>query len=400
MLKNKKFLRFIYLISIILILELSLYFALKKTSPKYTNDVSYFSTALASSCKESSDWQKCYGNNLKEITKKRGIEFALKVRRETEKIDARTSKCHLIAHYVALSNVELNPTGAYDLFKYVNLTDCAYGFVHGTIEGLNRYDSTFEVSNKSIPEICKKISEANNFSYIDQGCLHSMGHLVLADNCNKDIEEGIRQATGTCSKLSQELRNECYAGIFMESFTRDNLNLHCNMPYISLNEQAAKNQEKICLSYSGEKASACWQEISHIYLTIQPFNPGEGFARCSRAPKKEDAANCYIHIAAMFAWKDNLVGKYTLPTLCSMFNEEPEFMSNCFKTAVKGLLYTSLEYIPRAKTICIGATGVYKEKCFDIIVETLSAKTKLTKNPNVCSEFPDPYKTRCQNAIN
>lgn len=381
----------IFIILLLIITEIGIYFSLNNPRKNLANDTN----ALLSKCLNQTQWEKCYGEQFQSLTKSEGVKYAIEVKQKVSQKDERTWSCHLIAHYIALANVNQDPKHALDIFKYVNLTDCAYGYIHGTVEGLSRFDQSYIVTAKTAPKICQQIASANN-SESDDGCFHAMGHVILSNFCNPNVPKAVDKALSSCSTLSINQKKQCYEGVFMESFTRDDLNTHCATPYVDWfnSKKVAEDQEKLCGNYTGEKATSCWQEISHIYQAQAKHNPEQVYNDCLKSGKLSDAAVCYNHQVSLLYSTPNLVGKYKGATICDMFSDNPQYMGLCYNATVVGLLYTSLNYFPQAKSLCTNIKNEYQKGCFESMI-TFLRSINHGQVSNLCSKLPANYKSEC-----
>ncbi len=346
-------------------------------------------------CQNRDAWRNCYGEKIAGITKKYDFGIAIDAISAIQKQDERVNDCHILAHYAAIAAVEKNPGKWKDILKNINLSDCNYGYVHGALEGLSRVDPNFLINATSIPKICAQIADIKNSKGTDQGCAHIMGHLTLANFCNKDLSISIEKAVEVCNSVTNSLQHECYAGIFMESFTRDNLATHCETPKTGWDEEFIKNQEGICRIYKNEAATSCWQEISHLYNARTPFNPKAVYESCLEAKDPEKISSCYLHaVATLIRGPEE---KKYLSSICQPVTNNSSLYHSCISYALGSLLTASINALPRALLFCQSYDESIQEECFDNIIKSIKDKTIGSERIKACEELPEKYRDVCIN---
>lgn len=384
----KKYLRVIILaIFIVIALELATYIFLNNPQKQVYN----YTLRSMRECKSLGTWETCYADFLGNTATAKGYKFALKVKDELTKKDPRNFSCHTAAHKIALENVKQNPNNPYDIFNYVSVSDCAYGFAHGTLEGLASKNG-YQISVASATEMCRKISLVTQVG-LDGGCIHAVGHIILSSYCDPNLPRSIAKAVKECS-TSKDQPFYCYGGIFMESFIRDSLHTHCGVPYAQWqnNPQFTAQQDKICEAYAGDQANACWQQQSFIYVSLAQRNPEKFYKLCQRATTHEGVVSCYTHQVGLLARYEKLEGKYTFENLCAMFEKAEK--SRCISKLVSSLLYTSSNYINIANRYCKSLTAQDQENCYQSAASVLSIK-KPEHKKNICPKLPTEFQAEC-----
>ncbi|HVZ66868.1 MAG TPA: hypothetical protein VG917_01270 [Patescibacteria group bacterium] len=362
--KYKKYIIAINLILLTLILILG-HYILKTTQSKIIqgeNSISDYSKIFINKCSSVSDWRTCYGVEFSNFVRTHEIDSTLSLLNTIEDLDPKTRDCHILAHYISSAVVKKDPKDWKVLLSKVNIIACNYGFIHGSIEGLSLYDKSFEITPMNIPNICKQISQIRKNNNSDQGCAHIMGHILLAEKCDESIDTGIKKTVGECSLLPQTLQHECFAGVFMESFTRDNLVAECNTEHVAwATDYFASQQELVCRQYTGNTASSCWQEISHIYNALYPNQPDKVFEACNRAPNRTDMVYCYQHAVQSLALYQNADRMY-YSSLCSPFTNVPNYKA-CYKNVVTSLITASIKLEAKAIDFCNSINPKYQNDC-------------------------------------
>lgn len=358
-------------------------------------DTQPFAQKFVKSCASNSRaWRDCYGKNLAQLTKDKSYKFAIATIEQIKLLDAKTNDCHILAHYSSIAGVEKNPKDWKDLVKQVNLGSCNYGFIHGIFEGLSRFDPSFRLTVENIPNLCKTISSIKKVNGSDQACAHIMGHVLLAGNCSKTIEETINKTVLTCDALPQIYKHECFAGTFMESFTRENLEVHCGYDRIPWNEENIANQERICFEQIGEASLGCWQEISHMYNNLHAGNPQEVFDACSHAKIRDNILACYAHGVNTLALKPNPDAKY-FASICAPLRAGNE-QQRCAKNVVFSLLGASAGFTNKAVSFCQSQNGLLKEYCFKMALQAIDRQVANKDRQIVCQKLPIQYQSLCK----
>lgn len=366
-------------------------------SPKFQSPINIktFVTESFNECGNKDNWRDCYGRKMTEITKKHDFALTLKVISELQKQDEKVNDCHILAHYSAISAVEKDPGKWQNILKLVELSDCNYGYIHGSLEGLSRVDPNFLINARTIPKICAQIADIKGSKGADQGCAHIMGHLTLASFCDKNLNTSLEKAVKVCSSVTNSLQHECFAGIFMESFTRDNLSVHCETPKASWDEELVHNQEVICKSFNGEASISCWQEISHLYNSLFPDDPASVYKACTKAEAPEKISACYLHaVATLIRGPEE---KKYLKSICQPVANNSQAHHACISYALGSILTASINSLPRALLFCQSHDEDSQEPCFDGIMRSIKNKTTGPDRIKACKELPTKYQEHCRN---
>ncbi len=346
-------------------------------------------------CINKENWRSCYGEAYRELVKEIGFENSLKTLPLIQVQDPKTRDCHILAHYSTAAAIEQNPKIWRDILKNVNLSDCNYGYVHGTLEALSHHDPSFAINTATIPNICHQIDQIKQGQGAEQGCAHIMGHILLSLQCEIGVEPGLKETINQCAELSQNLQPECYAGAFMESFTRDNLAAECQMDRIPTNEETVANQERICLSYEGEAAKGCWQEISHMYNSLHPNDPMAIYNRCTKAQEEDSTLKCYQHAVGSLVHKEEYTSSYFL-SICEPLKNTKEAYLRCTGTAVGTLMTASIKFLDRALDFCLSYPQDIQPACFNSLIQGIKRKTdKESSRKEACMRLPTKYYNSC-----
>jgi hypothetical protein len=251
--------------------------------------VNFLASQIVASCKNKIDWNICYGNALSKINSKMPFIFSINVMEKIQNIDPQTKTCHVISHRLAWSEVAKNPANWLSMFKQIpNPNVCFTGFIHGAIEGKQRYDSHFELTPAIGNQICdqlKKVTKSNN----TYPCGHGLGHITLVENFPDLLE-----ASKFCNSLQKDLNRSCLDGLFMEEIFKVNLIEHGLEKPINIGELYAQESENICRSFQDQEAESCWRELSILYSKITGPNFNQLKTHCQRAGSQRNINACYF----------------------------------------------------------------------------------------------------------
>lgn len=373
---------------------LELFFLL---SPKFQSqkNIKTFVADSFSECADKDNWRNCYGKKIATLTKTYDFALALNAISELQARDEKVNDCHILAHYAAISAVEKDPGQWQDILKLVDLSDCNYGYIHGALEGLSRVDPNFLINERTIPKICAQVTAIKRSPGSDQGCAHIMGHLTLAGFCNKDITKAVDSAVNVCSLVNDTLQHECFAGIFMESFTRDNLVAHCESSKVAWDEELIIKQEELCKAYEGEASISCWQEISHLYNAYYPNDPEMVYKKCLGANDPKKISSCYFHAVATLI--QGPTDTSYLRAICQPLIENYSNYTSCTTQATGAIMTASINSVEKAVAFCRAYSENVQTNCVENIIRKIKNKTRGTERINACNKLPPEYASDCTN---
>lgn len=339
--------------------------------------------------KESFSWRHCYELQAEAMARIYPLPLSLLVLKKIQLLDTRTLDCHVIVHALIRQYVKDNP-GSWDMYaSQVDPYACNYGFIHGIAEARSLVDKSFVLNAKTVPLLCKEFSEKMNTQNLEQTCAHIMGHVLLVEK-----DGSIPKAISICDDTPKPMQRECFAGIFMENFTRNNLVAHGIAEYIPWDDAAVAAQEKICRSYSGEHAFSCWQEISHMYNNRTPEQPEKVYTQCNTAKEETFINGCYIHGANTLAqWKD--ADKAYLARLCSPYMNDQVMYPSCLNTLLRSLIYADTSLTKRAMLLCEVAPKMHEKTCYSILTNALKKRASTTEQNYWCTQIPNDYQSFC-----
>lgn len=350
---------------------------------------------IINSCKSGGDWRTCYGQQIGQLNKTIEFPDTLRVIDELKKTDKRTRDCHLIAHWVSLSEIEKAPKKWAEVFNYVDQTTCTNGYVHGVLEGRNRADPNFKINKQVIIDTCERIDEitskrsGSQEGGSDDACGHIMGHMLLAEN-NGNIPETIK----VCGGLDQNLRKSCLQGLFMENVTRENLEVHQVAEKLKFTEDEADNLMKLCKSYDGEAGESCWRELSHIFTIISGLKPEKSYEYCYSGSDPAFNKECYLHAINLIV----LSPRYSIADLentCKPYLNDSESLKVCISRTISPLIGSSVDFTDRAINFCGFIPLESKGYCYDRIGQYLKSKVNLDKRIELCKRAPAKFFKHC-----
>lgn len=340
------------------------------------------------SCGEGKGGEQCYSKELAVLTKNKTLDFALQTLSALEEIDPNARGCHLIAHSITLAETSKDPSKWKELLSKVDSNDCSGGFVHGVLEARSRLDSSFELNEKTIPEICDYVGQTHGQGG-EFNCSHIMGHILMAENSG-DIEK----SNSICSKIAKDLQYECFSGVFMENETRDNLVAHGISQHIPWNGATTKEQEELCRKYDGVASRACWREVVHMYSFISFDNPQEVFKLCSQAPDVLNRDECYLHgVGIMTA--SNRFNLENMRIICEPYLQDEQSFKVCMGFVVNSLVMSSPKFADRVIRFCNEISEDYRKGCFQKLGDQLGTLVSPHERQSLCIKAPENYKSLC-----
>jgi hypothetical protein len=346
--------------------------------------------SVFSLCQGDRRWRYCYGDQIGKLVKQSNFSYALDVLKEVENLDAKTQDCHLISHKIASEEVAKDPERWFLMFEKVNQDICSGGFIHGALEGRMRFDSSFEITERTIPEICdviKKYTGKEN----DDPCAHVLGHILLAEKYGS-----IDEAQAVCKNLPNRYKSSCLNGMFMENITRDNLAEHEIAGHIEINRESASKVEELCLKQSNITASeSCWRELSHMYVTLAKWVPEDIYNFCQAAPNAKLIDECYIHSFNETAVAGSLSNEQ-MGGLCKPYLKDSKKMESCMGRVTRMMLTNSTKFMSRAVDFCgVFNTPEIKTTCFRRIGFTLDKIVKEAEHKKLCAYVPQEFENYC-----
>ena len=180
----------------------------------------------------------------------------------------------------------------------------------------------------------------------------------------------------------------------MESFTRDNLQVHCELPHIPWDDENIQKEEDLCMSYTGDASIACWQEISHMYNSAFENDPEAVFEACQKAPTDEAKYSCYRHAVNTLVQKDNPDSDYFASICAPVANDQSQY-EGCVKNVVYSLIYSSYKFADRVMDFCKSLEPGQQQFCFSNSARALFNILPVDRRGDICQILPREYQNIC-----
>lgn len=356
-------------------------------------DIKMVAKNFIQNCEKSADWQKCYGKQFALLVKRTTLPYSLDVLNAVSNGDHKTRDCHIMAHKIMLEAVAEDPKHWMDYLRAIDPTACTYGYVHGILEARSRVDSSFTINEKTIPEFCLTYAHKNGGKGIDQTCSHIMGHLLLVES-----RWNIPQAVATCGKIQEDLQRECYGGVFMENFTRDNLVAHGLASYSPWTPTLIGKQEELCFQQTGNAGLGCWQQMSQLYLQNHMRDPDGVYALCSQSGNEAYTNQCYVNaLGGFLELQDD--EKVFYQSLCGRFAGDYKEYDKCTQYGVRTLLHASVKNADRSISFCNATISTFKSRCFSLIGLVLKERVSEKEQVSDCRKIEKEYQEDCVRGV-
>ncbi|MBI2442586.1 MAG: hypothetical protein HYV40_01600 [Candidatus Levybacteria bacterium] len=394
----KKYKAALLLISVAIFLIVALVTTQYYLLPAYTQAKQHEQAGIAANtvlqaCKDAYDfWRHCYEVEVEKMSQKYPLPVSLLAFSKIQALDNRTNECHVIAHAIMKQYVTDHPDNWTEYAQQIDPYSCNYGFIHGIVEARSMVDKTFVLSAQTIPELCSEFSKHTKTQGLEETCAHIMGHVLLV-NKEGDIDDAVT----VCKNVPSRMQRECFAGSFMESYTRTNLVAHGIAEYVPWNDETIQKQETLCKSYTDLPAFSCWQEISHMYNSRTRYQPEAVFAQCQVAGEERLIDSCYLHAVNELTQNNNADDAY-LSKLCMPYDQKPPQYQTCMNTIIRSLIYDKTALAERALQFCTVVNTQHARTCFQIIGGALERRATQEEKQLWCGKAPEEYREICKNA--
>ena len=393
--KNRRIglIAFFILISLIFLQRANLNYS--KVFQDKTKIITESSENVVKICTDKRDWIKCYGEQMAVFNKSHKFTQTLALLKTLQDQDKKTTDCHLIAHYLASSEVEKNPNKWLDIFDSVDQNTCINGFIHGALEGKSRFDKEFTLTPSVVTKTCTLIEEKTakrtditGDSLADDTCAHAFGHILFTE-----ADEDVNEAVAECSKVDSEYQTSCFTGVFMEHITLENTANHKAVKPMRMNQEAVQVLNDLCKKQIGDAQSACYREIAHVYIFIGKKDPLLVFKLCKLALNAPQQKECYLHSAEMLVI-DPVFDENRLKNICIFYKNYPGIYRGCMRWQVSSMLKSSTRFTPRAIKFCATFANEHKNLCYTTINKGIT-KLSIEERKSLCSTAPEQYLDTC-----
>ncbi len=335
-------------------------------------------------CEKLSYKERCYAKEFGELTKKHPIEFSINVLKKLQEEDVQARGCHFIAHSISIAETLKDENKWKDILKKLDPRLCTGGFFHGVIEVSTSLNPDVRIDEAFIRSICRE--EFENAS--EWSCAHLMGHLMLVE-----ADGVLSEAVQLCTDIKDaQLSYDCNTGAFMEYTTRENLVSHGIGEKVNWSQEFTQEVQEICEKHQGVAATACWRELSHLFVHLFPADPAKLYEKCYEASSPEGAYQCYIHGVNIMAVSHNF-DRANLPTLCKPYLKDMPRLLECNDYVVRVLLTSSLTYLDDTVKYCNSFTSQSREECFRFMTHLFKETPELRK---ICAKLPTEYRAMCR----
>ena len=328
--------------------------------------------------------ETCYSKEFEKLAEKFGPDFSFEVLSILQQKDSEAKGCHLISHGIGTGSYIREPNNWQTLVQSMS-TSCNYGGIHGVIQGYIGSLPNKSLTEDVIPTICGKTPRAD--------CNHIVGHLLLVET-----EANIDKALDLCQVFTDNGQKDfCQTGVFMEYQTALNLIDHGIVPKSWQNwPERLEELEKICRSYDGDRAIACWTEIIHVALVKFNNDSKSIFYFCDSAQVLEGARRCKRHSLGVMAASKNF-NLASLKSICSIPQKnDPNFEMECYPNLVSSALSTIPTEVPEAVSFCNSLDNKFKQSCFSMI-GSMSAYGQISQEQlqNTCKVADPEFRNYC-----
>jgi len=288
------------------------------------------------------DREACHKTSFKSLIMDYNFSYAEQTLYALQDIDPMTKSCHIISHFMSRTAVEKNPNDWLTILDQVNVNACGSGFLHGVLEAHLGDDPNTEFNAQLSEEICNRGTD----DYRKRMCTHFMGHFFLV-NTNDNVDE----ALPFCDGVSNQLKFDCYNGLFMEHNQRIALADHGLKELPTYTPAYAKSLEDVCLRYSGIQASACWTEMAEVYAKTFGYNAKIIYDHCYGQKDDRYAENCYGKGQTVLSTFPMNLTTEQLTDICKFYENESG-TKNCIHNVLTSLMYYSPKFTERGLTLC------------------------------------------------
>lgn len=334
--------------------------------------------------------ERCYSKAFYDLTKSTDVSFARDTLKQLQQLDPKNSLgCHFIAHQIANAAVEKDPQNWNKLINQITPYECTGGYIHGMIEiHIREQGQNIKLTSDVMNQVCQKFNTGIILNeYAMRNCFHILGHISVAETAG-DIDLSLKICDGFGSSYR---RIECYGGVFMETMTRENLIAHgLSEPFV-WDEENTKKTEEVCRKYPGEYGSACWKDISYMYVSVSKNDPFELYKRCHRAPTESDAKECFIFGSGNMVTFSSF-DRSSLPQVCQPVVSDKDLYTRCLNNMMGALLTSSFDNISDVTQTCLDNLQKHPT-CFDFMTTILKRNgADLQMMKNVCQKIPEESK--------
>ena len=270
-----------------------------------------------------------------------GLKDTLAFFKSNENYPEVYARCHETTHYLSRLEYEKQKSIA-KVYTQCDST-CHGGCYHGTLEAYLK-----EHSNTDFAKICGQAQDYQKPIEFNE-CLHGLGHAAMFVT---DME--LKDSLKMCDLIaSQEHKERCYTGVFMENSSSSTSFDHASK-YIKADDPFYP-----CNSLDEKYQSLCWQYQSSYFSIISNQDWVKVADLCLQIPQKYQE-KCFRTIGT------NQVGFTTslkkMKQDCEMMPEK--FQDICIAGVVSSLSYRFVGDSQRMIDFCSLVEEINKQSCF------------------------------------
>lgn len=218
----------------------------------------------------------CFDALAGSLRERMGIDAALLTLARIDQEQPFKAVCHGLVHEIGQDLYTENRDVPASFAQCARAIACGEGCYHGVIEGYLAEEGNAEPA--SLATLCSRDFARNEMDY--RACNHGIGHAMML------VTDGaITESLVACDAVPQDVRFDCYTGVFMENVFGSELLGHPES-YVS-----RADPRYPCTIVDARYLDACFaSQGSFVILAERNYHAGAIF--CADAPSEHQAA-CY-----------------------------------------------------------------------------------------------------------
>ena len=219
----------------------------------------------------------CYKKNIDRLGHQRGLPFAVNYVRDVVYPAHGYSLVHFMLHYVGELAFQENPD-IHSLHAF--LEPYSGEMLHGGFDGIaHGYITTYmsfqkQPLEKTARDICESDADIPGVTGDDFTCYHTLGHALMHGSGNV-LEDALNLCDVVAS--SDDKRNACYYGVFMENGFLYYAPYHPDSPRPDVSGTSMRG---VCERFSGDRARLCEIFVGDSFLSRPPHDIAGAFSAC------------------------------------------------------------------------------------------------------------------------
>lgn len=319
----------------------------------------------------------CYKDAAQRFFQRFGLQGTLALLAQNESVPEVYARCHEVTHY--LSRQEFERVESIPLVYAQCDSTCHGGCYHGTLEAslarTTSGDAAADALADQFPRVCGSPTDYAR-PLVRNECFHGLGHAAMFVT-DADLPRSLR----LCDTLTtQDLRERCYSGVFMEN-SSSSTNLDHPSAYISATDpyfpcnRLDERYLKICYRYQSSHFALLsrhdWQKVSALCEGV----PAAYRTECFRTV----GTNQVGFTKDPSAWKAN----------CELM--PPSYQATCVAGVVSSLTYRFVGDVRRVETFCQLTRPEHQHSCIAQLGTALHDwDSSPTTHQTWCDELSSP----------